>query len=68
MIRKTVTIPADTLTVLINAAVSWRDELDEYIIPNAEETSAEDAFAYHAESAAIHLAVGLARAAAREEN
>lgn len=68
MIRKTVTIPADTLTVLIDAAASWRDELDEYIIPNAEETSTEDALACHAESATIHLAVGLARAAAREEN
>lgn len=68
MTRKTVTIPADTLTVLINAAVSWHDELDEYIIPNAEETSEEDAFAYHTESATIHLAVGLARAAIREEN
>lgn len=68
MTNKTVTIPADTLTVLINAAVSWHDELDEYIIPNAEETSMEDASACHAESAAIHLAVGLARAAAREEN
>lgn len=68
MIRKAVTIPADTLTVLIDAAANWCDELDEYIIPNAEETSAEDAFAYHTESAATHLAVGLARAAAREEN
>lgn len=68
MTSKTVTIPGDTLTVLINAAASWRDELDEYIIPNAEETSMEDAFAYHAESATIHLAVSLARAAAREKS
>ena len=63
---KTVTIPADALAVLINAAISWRDELDEYIIPSAEETSAEDAEAYHAESASIHRAVGLARDADKE--
>lgn len=63
---KTVTIPADALAVLINAAISWRDELDEYIIPNAEEASAEDAEAYHAESALIHQAVGLARDAGKE--
>lgn len=54
-------VPSAVLDVLVNAATSWRDELDEYIIPSAWETSAEEAEACTAESAAIGQAIIAAR-------
>ena len=59
-------IPASVLAVLIDAANKWGTELEEYIIPNAEETSAEDAEGYRAESVLIEWAVTHARDADKE--
>lgn len=63
---KRVLIPAGVLAVLVDAATKWAEELDEYIIPSAEETSAEDAEGYHAESAVIEWAVAHTRTADKE--
>lgn len=58
---KRVLVPANVMAVLIDAASKWGTELDEYIIPSAEETSAEDAEGYRAESVLIDWAVTHAR-------
>ena len=63
---KRVLIPDSVLAVLIDAASKWGEELDQYIIPSAEETSAEDAEDYRTESVLIEWAVTHARTADKE--
>ncbi len=48
------------LATLIDAARKWSTELDEYIIPSAQETSEEDAASYRAQRDEIDRAIELA--------
>lgn len=49
----------EALEVLAVAARKWNEELADYIIPNAEETSAEDSAGYTAQSDEIDEALAV---------
>lgn len=63
MTRHLVSIQADTLRKLVDAARKWSTELDDYVIPSAQETSDEDAVSSRAQEAEIDRAIEIAEQA-----
>lgn len=55
-------ISVDDLQTLVDAADKWSTELDDYVIPSATESSAEDAASYTAQMEQIDDALARARA------